>query len=73
MESLKRRLTSLTKRYLGLKYKGVCVCVCVCVCGGGGGGGADPSPGSATVTCKFINGIPHEDFGISLRKDMPFT
>ena len=28
---------------------------------------------SATVTCKCINGIPHEDFGISLQKDMPFT
>ena len=28
---------------------------------------------SATVTCKYINGIPHEDFGISLQKDMPFT
>ena len=28
---------------------------------------------SATVTCKCINGIPHEDFGISLHKDMPFT
>ena len=32
-----------------------------------------PSPGSATVTCKCINGIPREDFGISLQKDMPFT
>ena len=28
---------------------------------------------SANVTCKCINGIPHEDFGISLQKDMPVT
>ena len=28
---------------------------------------------SATVTCKCTNGIRHEDFGISLQKDMPFT
>ena len=27
---------------------------------------------SATVTCKCINGIPHEDFGISLQKDYAF-
>ena len=48
---------------------------------GGGGGGrsqnhfftAPPSPASTTVTCKSINGIPHEVFGISLQKDMPFT
>ena len=28
---------------------------------------------SATVTCECINGIPLEDFGIPLLKDMPFT
>ena len=28
---------------------------------------------SATLTCKCINGIPHEDFGISLQKDIPIT
>ena len=32
-----------------------------------------PSPGSATVTCKCVNGILHEDFAVSLQKDMPFT
>ena len=30
-------------------------------------------PRSATVTCKCINGIPHEDFAVSLQKAMPFT
>ena len=33
------------------------------------GGRPGPSPGSATVTFKCINGIAHEDFGISLQKD----
>ena len=28
---------------------------------------------SATLTCECINGIPHEDFGISLQKDIPIT
>ena len=52
MESLKRSLASLRKRYNLFKYH---------------------LYNSATVTCKCINGIPHEDFGISLQKDMPFT
>ena len=52
MESLKRSLTSLTKRYNLFMYN---------------------MYNSANVTCKCINGIPHEDFGISLQKDMPFT
>ena len=30
-------------------------------------------PRSATVTCKCINGIPHEDFAVSLQEAMPFT
>ena len=38
-----------------------------------GGGRVGACPGSATVTCKCINGIPHEDFAVSLQKAMPFT
>ena len=41
MESLKRSLASLRKRYNLFKYH---------------------LYNSATVTCKCINGIPHEDF-----------
>ena len=52
MESLKRSLASLRKRYNLFKYN---------------------LYNSPTVTCKCINGIPHEDFRISLPKDMPFT
>ena len=35
--------------------------------------GGGPYPRSTTVTCKCINGIPHEDFAVSLQKAMPFT
>ena len=47
----------------GLKIRG----------GGGRGGGGAALARSTTVTCKCKNGIPHEDFAVSLQEAMPFT